>query len=513
MHYDENLSHLFSFGEDHILLDIHSGALHLLSPEAKCVVDFWRRTGCSLADLPEAWAQDRDAAIGAELGADARAEGAAKAYTHEAGADTYTAKTAAAADTEAATDATNASVPPTDISDADLLEIRDGLLELVEEGLLMSETPELAAYQLPQDYVVKALCLHIAHDCNLRCRYCFAGAGAFGGDRRLMSFETGQKAIDFLLEASGGRKHVEVDYFGGEPLMNFDVVRRLILYGEEASQRQAKVLKQTLTTNGVLLHGEILDFLNAHEVALVMSLDGRAEAHDRMRPTLDGRGSYHAVLPRLKAAVESRGGDNYYIRGTYTRHNMDFFQDVKHMVASGFDLVSVEPVVASPEEDYAIQAADLPTLFAQYEQLAQYYLEKERAGEPFSFFHFNLDLDQGPCLPKRLTGCGAGHEYLAVSPDGALYPCHQFVGIDAFRLGHVDGGIARPAIGQAFRASHVLTKEKCRSCWARFYCGGGCHANAWHFSGTLDEPYEIGCELEKKRLACAIWLITKMNDT
>jgi uncharacterized protein len=273
------------------------------------------------------------------------------------------------------------------------------------------------------------------------------------------------------------------------------------------------VLKQTLTTNGVLLHGETLDFLNRHDVALVLSLDGRKAVHDRMRPAAGGQGSYDTVLPHLRAAVESRGGQNYYIRGTYTAYNKDFFQDVRHMVESGFAQVSVEPVVAQTGEGYAFRQEDLPALFLQYEQLAYYYLEKEKAGEAFSFFHFNLDLDHGPCLPKRLSGCGAGHEYIAVSPDGILYPCHQFVGNADFALGDVDQGITKPEIGAMFRESHVLTKEKCMACWARFYCSGGCHANAWNHNQDLKEPYLLGCELEKKRLECAIWIKAAMYNS
>ncbi|MCL1805838.1 MAG: thioether cross-link-forming SCIFF peptide maturase, partial [Clostridiales bacterium] len=389
---------------------------------------------------------------------------------------------------------------------ADILEICGGLEELAGEGLLMSDAPELEGYKPQADRVIKALCLHVAHDCNLRCRYCFAGAGAFGGDRSLMPLDTGKKALDFLFDASGSREHVEVDYFGGEPLLNFPVVKELILYGEEESRRRGKVLKQTLTTNGVLLQGDVLDFLDRHEVALVLSLDGRREVNDRMRPAVGGSGSYDVILPHFREAVDKREGGNYYLRGTYTRYNQDFFQDVRHMVEAGYDMVSVEPVVAGPDEDYAFRREDLPELYRQYEELARYYLDRARAGKPFTFFHFNLDLDRGPCLPKRLSGCGAGFEYLAVTPEGALYPCHQFAGNADFAMGDVFGGITKPVVGDRFRESHVLTKEKCRGCWARFYCSGGCHANAWNFNRDLREPYALGCELEKKRLECAIWI-------
>ena len=460
---------MFAFDDATILLDVNSGAVHLLSPQAGAVAGFWRATRCELQDLPALWEQSRS-------GQSAQAQAQAQGLRMPAG---------------------------------EVREICDGLAALADEGLLLSPDVAPADYTMPGDHVVKALCLHVAHDCNLRCRYCFAGAGAFGGDRSLMSFETGKQALDFLFEASGERKHVEVDYFGGEPLMNFSIVKDLILYGEREGARRGKILTQTLTTNGLLLDGQTRAFLDRHNVALVLSLDGRRETHDRMRPTAGGQGSYDAVLPRLREAVAGRQGENYYIRGTYTAFNKDFFQDVRHMTEAGFRRVSVEPVVASPQADYALAEGDLPALYAQYKQLARYYIEKEEAGEPFTFFHFNLDLDRGPCLPKRLSGCGAGSEYLAVSPDGLLYPCHQFVGNRDFVLGTVTDGITKPAIGERFRASHVLTKEACRTCWARFYCSGGCHANAWNFHGDLRTPYAPGCALEKKRLECAIWIQVK----
>jgi len=471
MKYAENLTHMFNFAGANILLDVNSGAVHLLSGAAYRLVSLWRDTGCDLRELPEALARDDERRKRLE--------------------------------NPAPVNGTPADGP---VDPADVREICEGLAELIEEGQLMSEAPELADYKPPEDKAVKAICLHAAHDCNLRCRYCFAGAGAFGGDRSLMTYETGKKALDFLFEASGNRAHVEVDYFGGEPLMNFPVVKALILYGEEESRRRGKTLKQTLTTNGVLLQGEISDFLDRHDVALVLSIDGRKEVNDRMRPSVNGGGSYDVILPHFRETVDKRGGENYYLRGTYTRFNKDFFRDVIHMAESGFDMVSVEPVVALPEEEYAFRQEDIPELFGQYEELARYYLERMRAGRPFTFFHFNLDLDRGPCLPKRLGGCGAGSEYLAVSPDGVLYPCHQFVGNEDFAVGDVGDGIKKPEISELFRNSHVLAKEKCRGCWARFYCSGGCHANAWNFNRDLREPYALGCELEKKRLECAVWI-------
>ncbi|MDR1204028.1 MAG: thioether cross-link-forming SCIFF peptide maturase [Peptococcaceae bacterium] len=386
----------------------------------------------------------------------------------------------------------------------------DGLAELVEEmraqGTLFSDNKGLLDYQPPRDRVVKALCLHAAHDCNLRCRYCFAGTGAFGGHRALMSVETGKAALDFLFGASQKRVHIEVDYFGGEPLMNFDAVRQWILYAREEGAARGKLVKQTLTTNGLLLTDEILSFLNQHDVALVLSLDGRKNVHDHMRPFPSGKGSYDAVLPRLKAAAASRNYGNYYLRGTFTRYNLDFCRDAAHLLEEGFDIISIEPVVTGGGAPYALKIEDIPAIREEYEKLTRFWLEKYNAGEGFNFFHFNVDLNQGPCLPKRLSGCGAGREYMAVAPDGVLYPCHQFVGAEEFQIGNVFQGIQREDIGETFQKNHVLNKPACRGCWARFYCGGGCHANAWHQNGALSQPYEIGCLLERKRLECALFL-------
>jgi uncharacterized protein len=393
----------------------------------------------------------------------------------------------------------------------------DELAELVEEmrvqGTLFSDNKDLLDYQPPGDRVVKAICLHAAHDCNLRCRYCFAEAGAFGGRRELMSVETGKAALDFLFDASRNRVHVEVDYFGGEPLMNFDAVRQWILYAREEGADRGKLVKQTLTTNGVLLTGDILSFLNQHEVALVLSLDGRKSVHDRMRPFTSRKGSYDVVLPRLKAAVASRNYENYYLRGTFTRYNLDFCRDAAHFLEEGFDIISIEPAVAGENEPYALRMEDIPAICEEYEELTRFWLTKHIAGQGFNFFHFNVDLNQGPCLPKRLSGCGAGREYMAVTPDGALYPCHQFAGAEEYLIGNVFQGIQREDIGKTFQMNHVLNKTACHGCWARFYCGGGCHANAWRQNGTLSQPYEIGCLLEKKRLECALFLQVMLYKT
>jgi uncharacterized protein len=328
-----------------------------------------------------------------------------------------------------------------------------------------------------------------------------------------MSVETGKAALDFLFDASKKRIHIEVDYFGGEPLMNFDAVRQWILYAREEGAARGKIVKQTLTTNGLLLTDAILEFLNQQEVALVLSLDGRKSVHDRMRPFPSQEGSYDAVLPRLKAVIASRNYENYYLRGTFTRWNLDFCQDASHLLQEGFDIISIEPVVADPDASYALTPEDVPEICEEYEKLTRLWLEKYNAGQSFNFFHFNVDLDQGPCLPKRLSGCGASREYMAVAPDGALYPCHQFVGTEAFQIGNVFQGILRKDIGETFQGNHVLNKPVCRACWARFYCGGGCHANAWRQNGNLSQPYEIGCLLEKKRLECALFLQVMLYES
>jgi len=391
-------------------------------------------------------------------------------------------------------------------SPEELTEIAQALEKLVAEGTLSSADPDLAAYRPPQGLLVKAMCLHVAHDCNLRCRYCFAGTGDFGGDRGLMDAATGKRALDFLMEASGPRQHVEVDYFGGEPLLNFPVVRELIEYGQEQARLKGKILKQTLTTNAVLLDQRIGEYLREKGVSLILSIDGRPEVHDRMRPAAGGQGSYQRVEKAISGYLEYGDKNAYYVRGTYTHFNLDFCQDVLHLVDRGFSQVSVEPVVAAPEYDYALTEEDLPALMAQYEELAEAWYAAQKRGEPFNFFHFNVSLDRGPCLPRRLTGCGAGNEYLAVTPEGDLYPCHQFVGNPQFLLGNVWEGPTNEAVMALFKKSHVLSKAECRECWARFFCGGGCHANAFNFNQDLSKPYSLGCQLQKKRLECAIYL-------
>ena len=394
-------------------------------------------------------------------------------------------------------------------AEAEILEALREIRDLKEAGQLFTPDTPLTELRLPDQPVVKSLCLHIAHDCNLRCRYCFASSGHFGGERELMSGEVGRAALDFLLEASGPRKNCEVDFFGGEPLLNFSTVQQLVDYGRQEAAKRGKVFRFTLTTNGVLLDEKVEQWLNEHEIAVVLSLDGRKEVNDRMRTYVNGSGCYDTIVPRIQRFVRSRHNQNYYVRGTYTAKNLDFSHDVLHLAELGFEHISVEPVVAPEQEEYAFQTTDLPRLLEEYEGLTRMFLERRASGKPFNFFHFNLDLSGGPCLAKRLSGCGAGHEYMAVSPKGELYPCHQFVGREGFRLGNVFERKLNLPVMKSFQQAHIYNKPKCVQCWAKFYCSGGCHANAQAVNGTLLEPHDIGCQLEKKRLECAIYLQVK----
>ena len=354
--------------------------------------------------------------------------------------------------------------------------------------------------------VVKALCLHIAHDCNLACRYCFAEEGEYHGRRALMSFDTGKKALDFLIANSGNRRNLEVDFFGGEPLMNWQVVKDLVAYGREQEKIHNKNFRFTLTTNGVLLNDEIMEFANKEMGNVVLSIDGRKEVHDHMRPFRKGAGSYDLIVPKFQKFAESRNQDKYYVRGTFTHNNLDFSNDVLHLADLGFKQISVEPVVAQPTEDYAIREEDLPQLYEEYDKLAAEMVKRHKNGNDFNFFHFMIDLEGGPCVAKRLSGCGSGTEYLAVTPWGDLYPCHQFVGNEDFLLGNVDEGIKRKDICDEFKCCNVYAKEKCRNCFAKFYCSGGCAANSYNFHGDIHNAYDIGCALQKKRIECAIMI-------
>ena len=387
--------------------------------------------------------------------------------------------------------------------------------EALDEVQMLVDNEELFTKDTYENYimdfkkrptVVKALCLHIAHDCNLACQYCFAEEGEYHGRRALMSFEVGKKALDFLIANSGNRRNLEVDFFGGEPLMNWQVVKDLVAYGREQEKLHDKKFRFTLTTNGVLLNDEVMEFCNREMGNVVLSIDGRKEVHDKMRPFRKGAGSYDLIVPKFQKFAESRHQDKYYVRGTFTHYNLDFSEDVLHLADLGFKQISVEPVVAEPKEPYAIREEDLPKLFEEYDKLAVEMIRHHKSGEDFNFFHFMIDLEGGPCVAKRLSGCGSGTEYLAVTPWGDFYPCHQFVGNEKFLLGNVDEGILNTDIRDEFKCCNVYAKEKCRKCFARFYCSGGCAANAYNFSGDICGAYDIGCELQKKRIECAIMI-------
>lgn len=391
---------------------------------------------------------------------------------------------------------------------AEIAESYEEVRELATKGELFSED-EYEGYMeqfKTRPTVVKALCLHIAHDCNLACRYCFAEEGEYHGRRALMSFEVGKAALDFLIANSGNRRNLEVDFFGGEPLMNFDVVKRLVAYGREQEPLFNKKFRFTLTTNGVLLDDEVMEFANREMANVVLSIDGRKEVNDKMRPFRKGAGSYDLIVPKFQKLAESRNQDRYYVRGTFTHHNLDFSEDVLHLADLGFQQISVEPVVAPPEEEYALREEDIPKLLEEYDKLAVEMLRRHREGNAFNFFHFMIDLEGGPCVAKRLSGCGSGTEYLAVTPWGDFYPCHQFVGNEEFLMGNVTEGIKNTRMQEEFKSCNVYAKEKCRNCFAKFYCSGGCAANSYHFHGSITDAYDIGCELQKKRIECAIMM-------
>ena len=412
---------------------------------------------------------------------------------------------------ESVVEAYSGQYPENDVREA-LEEVRS----LQKQGQLFAEDIYHGAVLdfRKRQTVVKALCLHIAHDCNLACQYCFAEEGEYHGRRALMSFEVGKKALDFLVANSGNRRNLEVDFFGGEPLMNFQVVKDLVAYGRELEKTADKHFRFTITTNGVLLNDEIMEFCNAQMDNVVMSLDGRKEVHDRMRPSRNGKGSYDLIVPKFRkfAAQRKALGKQYYIRGTFTHYNLDFAQDVLHFADLGFDQLSMEPVVAPADAPYAIRPEDIPVICEQYDVLAREMLKREKEGRGFTFFHFMIDLSGGPCVYKRLSGCGSGTEYLAVTPWGDLYPCHQFVGNEKFLLGNVDDGVVREDIVETFKCCNVYSREECTKCFARYYCSGGCAANSWNFHGRIDDVYEIGCELERKRVESAIMIKAALAD-
>ncbi|MEN6471299.1 MAG: thioether cross-link-forming SCIFF peptide maturase [Clostridiaceae bacterium] len=390
-------------------------------------------------------------------------------------------------------------------------EILAELDELKAQGAFSSPAPEIPE-GIAQGKVVKAMCLHIAHDCNLRCKYCFAGTGEFHGERMLMRAETGKRALDFLIARSGSRRHLEVDLFGGEPLMNFPAVKEIVAHGRALEKKYGKEISFTITTNGVALTDEIIDYLNAEMHNVVLSLDGRKAVHDALRPTPNGKGSYETIVENAKKLVERRGDKEYYIRGTFTSQNLDFTEDVKHMAELGFDRVSIEPVVLPDSSPYALRDADLTRILEEYDALASYLWAREKSGKHITFFHFMIDLGNGPCLKKRISGCGAGSEYVAVTPEGDLYPCHQFVGEEGYKMGSVLTGEFDAEMQARFSNCNILTKEACRACWAKYFCAGGCAANAYKYNGSIYEPHQMTCAFEKKRAEVAMGLYARRKQ-
>lgn len=395
------------------------------------------------------------------------------------------------------------------ISKNDVLECIADIKALQDQGKLYSPDTfaEIAGtFKERSGDVIKALCLHVAHTCNLNCSYCFASQGKYHGDRALMSFEVGKRALDFLIENSGSRTNLEVDFFGGEPLMNWDVVKELVKYARSQEGPCHKNFRFTLTTNGMLIDDDVIDFANKEMSNVVLSLDGRKEIHDRLRVDYAGNGSYDRIVPKFQELVKSRGGKNYYMRGTFTHANPDFTKDIFHMADLGFTELSMEPVVASPDDPAALTASDIEIVKEQYEILAKEMLRREKEGRPITFYHYMLDLTEGPCIYKRISGCGSGTEYMAVTPWGELYPCHQFVGDEKYKLGDIWNGVTNDSLREQFRSCNAYSRSECNDCWAKFYCSGGCAANAYHASGSIQGTYEPGCELFKKRIECAIMM-------
>ena len=448
--------HKFSMNGINVLMDIYSGAVHAVDDVAYDIADLYP-----------------------EMNADELAEKFADKYSRE-----------------------------------QIDEAVEELKELKDAGMLYTEDEYEGVLEQVKNRapVVKALCLHVAHDCNLKCRYCFAEEGEYHGKRSLMSAEVGKKAIDFIIANSGKRRNLEVDFFGGEPLMNFDVVKEIVEYGREQEKLHDKNFRFTITTNGILLDDEKQKYINENMHNVVLSLDGRKEVNDYMRPRAGGQGSYDIIVPKFQKLAESRNQTDYYLRGTFTHNNLDFSKDVFHIADDlGFKQVSVEPVVAEATESYAITEEDLDTIFEEYEKLAEQLYIRHKTGEKdFNFFHFMVDLTGGPCIAKRLSGCGSGTEYLAVTPEGDLYPCHQFVGQEEYKIGSVYTGIENTAIREEFANCNVYTKPDCKKCWAKFYCSGGCMANACHYAGDIMGTYEIGCKLQRKRIECAIMIKAKL---
>ncbi len=396
-----------------------------------------------------------------------------------------------------------------DVTEKDISECLDDIQALKDGGKLFAkDTFEPMAGKLKQKSagVIKALCLHVAHTCNLNCSYCFASQGKYHGDRALMSLDVGKRALEFLIENSGPRRNLEVDFFGGEPLMNWDVVKQLVGYARKREKEAGKNFRFTLTTNGMLIDDDVIDFSNREMSNVVLSLDGRKEIHDRLRVDYAGNGSYDRIVPKFQEFVKRRGDGDYYMRGTFTHANPDFLNDIKVMLDLGFDKLSMEPVVCAPGDEAALTEQDLPIVFEQYEKLAELMLEREKAGKPFTFYHYMIDLTDGPCIYKRISGCGSGTEYMAVTPWGDLYPCHQFVGEEKYKLGDIWNGVTAKGVQDEFACCNVYTRPDCADCWAKLYCSGGCAANAYHSTGSVNGVYKYGCELFKKRMECAIMI-------
>ena len=395
------------------------------------------------------------------------------------------------------------------LSREEIGECYDEITELKNDGKLFSPdtfAPISNKLKEKTSGVVKALCLHVAHTCNLNCAYCFASQGKYSGERAVMSEEVGKRALDFLIENSGTRHNLEVDFFGGEPLMNFDVVKNLVAYAREREKETGKNFRFTLTTNGVLIDDDVIDFANREMSNVVLSLDGRKEIHDEFRVDYAGKGSFDKIVPKFQKLVEARGGKDYYMRGTFTHRNPDFVNDIRTMLDLGFDELSMEPVVCAPDDPAALNDSDLEIVMQQYEELASLMLERRRQGKPFTFYHYMIDLSGGPCIYKRVSGCGSGTEYMAVTPWGDLYPCHQFVGDEKFKLGDIYNGVTNTALQNEFKQCNVYAHPECNDCWAKLYCSGGCAANAYHATGKITGIYENGCKLFRKRMECAIFL-------
>ena len=402
-----------------------------------------------------------------------------------------------------------------DVTREEIIECIGDVRSLEEAGKLFSkDTYEgLATNYKNNSKVIKALCLHVAHTCNLNCSYCFASQGKYQGDRALMSFEVGKQAFDFLIANSGTRRNLEVDFFGGEPLMNWDVVKRLVEYARSVEKKYNKNFRFTLTTNGILIDDDVIEFANREMSNVVLSLDGRPEVNDRFRKDYAGNGSYERIVPKFRKLVDSRDGKNYYMRGTFTHHNVDFTNDIFHMADLGFTELSMEPVVCSPDDPCALTEEDFPIICEQYEILAKEMIKRKREGRPFTFYHYMLDLKNGPCIYKRITGCGSGTEYMAVTPWGELYPCHQFVGDEKYSLGNIWDGVKNTEVQDEFRSCNAYARKECKDCWARLYCSGGCAANSYHASGSIGGIYEYGCRLFKKRIECAVMMqVAEVED-